>query len=337
MGPAPQIPLVVVGALRSGGSGKTSVTLELARESARLGMRPAILAYRLGPGRTGSGRTGSGGTGSRRTGSGREPGAEDPMEVLDHDDWRASSEEAVMLRRETGLRVFVTRDRSFAWRRLHESRFQAGGAFDILISDDGFQDPRLDGALRLLLTRPGERPGLFDLLPGGPFRETWTASARADLRLEGPYPHAENVTYGIPPAGGSFRSPPDHPPALIFRRRLILPPVFDRDRPWIVFCALGDNRPFLLDLAREGIHPVAVIPGRNHAAPPIGKLQAAALRHPEAGILCTGKDFLKLEAAGAHLPLRPVGQAITLDPEIMSAVKAYRLLFKNGYLVHYPR
>ena len=45
---SPRIPLVVVGALRAGGSGKTSVTLALARSLADRGMRPALLAYRLG-------------------------------------------------------------------------------------------------------------------------------------------------------------------------------------------------------------------------------------------------------------------------------------------------
>ena len=166
---SPRIPLVVVGALRSGGSGKTSVVLALARELSGRGLRPAILAYRLGPGDARSNRTG------------------DPLEIREDGDWRETSEEAVLLRRESGLRVFVTRNRASAWRRLHEDRFQADGAFDILLSDDGFQDPRLHGSLRLLLSAPGERPGLFDLLPGGPFRETRRAAARAHLRLEGPF------------------------------------------------------------------------------------------------------------------------------------------------------
>ncbi|GEM_PF-1714319 len=347
---SPRIPLIVVGALRSGGSGKTSMTLELARELAARGLRPAILAYRLGSGPGLASGQGSGSAASDRR--------EDPSEVRTDSDWRASSEEAVLLRRESGVRVFVTRNRAAAWRRLHEARFQEGGAFDILLSDDGFQDPRLRGALRLLLSAPGERPGLFDLLPGGPFRETRRAAARADLRLEGPYPEAfpapahpsdpsgpadgpapegkpagypQYVTSGIPGAAS-----PSGIPVFPFRRRLIPPPGFDHGRPWIVFCALGDNGPFLADLARLGIRPVAVITGRNHAAPPLKKLRAAAALHPDAGILCTRKDFLKLEAQGADLPLHPMGQALVLDPEIPDAVMAWRLLSGNRYLVHYP-
>jgi tetraacyldisaccharide 4'-kinase len=314
-GPVSVIPLVVVGALRSGGSGKTSVTLQLARDLANRGIRPALLVYRLG---------GSSG--------------EDLFEVEPDGDWRASSDEAVLLRRESGLRVFATRNRARAWRMLQAERFQAEGAFDILLSDDGFQDPRLDGALRLLLQAPGERPGLFDLLPGGPFRETWKAASRADLVLTGPLP--SEVTWPVPGDSLASRNPADSSasPAFspVFRRRPILPAGYDPERPWIVYSALGDNGPFLRDLARLGVRPVAVITGRNHAAPPLKKLQAAAARHPGAGVLCTRKDFLKFAAHGAHPPLFPVDQEMTLDPEIPEAVAAWRLLSANRNLVHYP-
>ena len=310
----PIIPMVVVGALRSGGSGKTSVTLQLARDLAARGMRPALLVYRLGR---------------------PDPGADaDPIEVDAEADWRATSDEAVLLRRESGLRVFATRNRARAWRILHEARFQAEGAFDILLSDDGFQDPRLDGALRLLLQAPGERPGLFDLLPGGPFRETWRAASRADLFLTGPL--SAGVTLPVPGGAAAAAPPAARTAGSAFRRRPILPAGYAAERPWIVFCALGDNAPFLRDLAGLGVRPVAVITGRNHAAPPLKKLQAAAARHPGAGVLCTRKDWLKLAAGGAHPPLFPVDQELSLDPEIPDAVAAWRLLSANRYLVHYP-
>ncbi|HKP96500.1 MAG TPA: tetraacyldisaccharide 4'-kinase [Fibrobacteria bacterium] len=296
-GSAPAIPLVVVGALRAGGSGKTSVTLELARILAARGCRPAILAYRMGPG---SGRS-------------RDP----VLEVRAGDDWRRTSEEAVMLRLDSGCRVFATRDRAAAWRRLHDADIQGRAPFDILLSDDGFQDPRLAGALRLLLIAPGERPGLFDLLPAGPFRETWAAAARADLILEGPYPRDE-VTSLLPMGG--FPAPVRR-----FGRDLLLPPGLDPGRPWIAYCALGDNRPFLRGLARAGIRPAAVVEGRNHAAPPLKILQACAARHPGAGIVCTRKDWLKLgPARAAGLPLFPVGQSVSLDPETVAAVEIHR-------------
>lgn len=318
----PGVPMIVVGALRSGGSGKTSVTLELARAFVGRGLKVAILAYRMGPGPLGRGG--------------------DLIEVAAGDDWRPVSEEAVMLRRDSGARVFVTRDRSAARRRLEDPEVHGGAPFDLILSDDGFQDPRLRGALRLLLTAPGERPGLFDLLPGGPFRETWRSAARADMILEGPHPAPVTSREPIRPVPPDERSAAPAAwaagarasasrPVHRFHRGLVFPPGFDKAGPWIALCALGDNGPFLRDLSREGIRPVAVVEGRNHGPLPVRSLAACRKRHPGAGVLCTRKELLRSEAPAE---LCPVGQAVFLDPGILAAAEAYLLRFRKGYLVH---
>ena len=261
------------------------MALALARDLALRGLRPALLAYRLGPG----------------DGSGT-----DPIEVGPDSDWRATSEEAVLLRRESGLRVFATRDRARAWQRLASLADGAGGeaAFDILISDDGFQDPRLDGAFRILLMAPGENPGLFDLLPGGAFRETASARARADLVLEGPW---SAPAPRIPDEPGTVTD--KLPNASRFYRRLVLPAGLDPVQPCIIHCALGDNRHFLADLGRAGIRAVAVVTGRNHGPAPLELLRAAAARHSGAPILCTRKEAIKLDGI-AHLRIQPVDQNV---------------------------
>lgn len=286
----PRIPLVVVGALRSGGSGKTSVTAALARHYRDHGCEVAVLAYRLW-------------SGSERGGV--------LHEVREDTPWRESSEEAVLLKRTTGARVFATRDRAAAWRAL-----EARGGFDLVLSDDGFQDPRLLGAFRVLLQAPGESPGLFDLLPAGPFRETRGAARRADLRLAGP------LRAGGPAAMGNPGDP------LAFRRRLVLP---DSAGPApAVFCALGDNRRFLADLAASGLRPAEVLDLADHAAPSPARLEALARRHPGAGILCTAKDFVKVDPAlAARLGVRAVDQEISVDGGAFAAV--------DRYLAGFPR
>lgn len=296
----PAIPLVVVGALRAGGSGKTAVTLELARQGRARGWNVAVLAYRLGRG---------GGILS---------------EVEADGDWREGSDEACMLRRLSGARVFVTRDRARAWRALHVLR-DAGGArpFDLILSDDGFQDPRLDGAFRLLLAAPGVRPALWDLLPAGPYRETWSARRRADLILAGPHDFSDGPRVSEAPG---------------FRSRTILPPDLDRTRPWALLCGLGDNAAFVAEMRRAGLEPALVLEARDHAVVPEVRILRAARRHPGLGFLCTRKDWIKLDAAfAARHGIVPVDREIALDPTVMEAIEAYRGRFPRTALVHYPR
>ena len=272
------------------------MTLALAQGLQLRGRRPAILAYRIGPG---------------------DGSSADPIEVFPDSDWRATSEEAVLLRRESGIRVFVTRNRARAWERL------AGGAvggepFDTLVSDDGYQDPRLPGAVHIALMAPGERPGLFDLLPGGPFRETVSAAARADLILTGP----ASVTDTLPGPG--------------FTRPMMLPDGWDA--PCIVHCALGNNQPFLEELRRAGVRILETVPGRNHGPAPLGRLKAAAARHPGAAILCTRKEGLKLAGVAGLPPVLVIDRETRLDAAAWQALEArLQLLPRNRYLVHYPR
>lgn len=303
-GSRPRTPLVVIGSLRAGGSGKTSVVAELARRYRDRGLAVAVLVYRLGPGTP-------------------RPAAPDLQEVLPGDDWRLASEEAVLLAREGCARVFATRHRLRAWRALDAL---PDGGFDLILSDDGFQDPRLAGAFTVLLAAPGESPGLFDLLPAGPYRETRRAAARARLILRGPE--------RLPAArAGGARGPAlsnlgdTSPPAAphVFRRRILLPPDLDPAGAWGVLCGLGDNRGFLADLAAAGVRVAAVLEVPDHAPAPEPQLAAFARRCAGAGILAARKDFLKLEA-GAALRHRilPVDQEILIGEGCFRAIDAYR-------------
>lgn len=292
-GPPPALPLWIIGSLRAGGAGKTPVVLELAKRLAARGARVGILAYRIGKPR------------ARDDASGR--GSDDLFEVFPDSDWRDASDEAVLLARESGARVFVTRRRDRAWRALAASE-----AFDVLLSDDGLMDARLAGAARIVLARPGERPGLFDLLPAGPYR--LTASTLAGLRAP------DQIGYG--PLEGD-ETPETLGASWGFRREALLPAGLDLEKTYWALCGLGDPAGFRRALERAGVRLAGLSAGPDHGLPDLEAARRAAREAGAAGFLYSAKDAIKLE--GRLSPGESagrVGEKVTFVPETPSLTEA---------------
>lgn len=147
-----QTPVVVVGNLVAGGSGKTPLVIALARALRSRGHAVGIVA------RGYAGRLG------KRAAQGV-GAASDPREVGD---------EAVLLAAVSGCPVVVARQRDRALELLHRRE-----RLDLILSDDGLQHDRLrrDAELVVLDARGlGNRR----LLPAGPLREPVSRLARVD-------------------------------------------------------------------------------------------------------------------------------------------------------------
>lgn len=86
-------------------------------------------------------------------------------------------DEQVLLEARFPGRVFAGRAFPQAWERA-----QAAG-FPCAVADGGYQDPRLDGGVKLLLWDEMPASGVDQLLPVGPWRERAPAAERADLVL----------------------------------------------------------------------------------------------------------------------------------------------------------
>lgn len=151
------VPVISVGNLTFGGTGKTPTVIALARELARMGRRPAVLTR-----------------GYRRVG--------DEQQVVIGPDPRQSAAEVgdeplEMARRLPGVPIVVDADRV----RGGAEALRLGA--DIALLDDGFQHLRLDRDLDLVLIDAGDPWGGRRLPPLGRLREPLKALERADAVL----------------------------------------------------------------------------------------------------------------------------------------------------------
>ena len=148
------VPVIVIGNLTAGGTGKTPATLWLAQALSERGFRPGIVSRGYG--------------GSKSTSPMRVDGASDPAVVGD---------EPVLLARRSACAVAVDRDRVRAARMLVDD-----GA-DLIIADDGLQHLRLGRDYEICVVDGQRWLGNRLLLPAGPLREPASRLQQVDQVL----------------------------------------------------------------------------------------------------------------------------------------------------------
>ena len=151
------VPVISIGNLTFGGTGKTPTVISLARDLVRMGRRPAVLTR--GYKRLDDGQVVVVGPDPKQT----------AVEVGD--------EPLEMARRLPGVPVIVDADRARGG-----AEAQRLGA-DVVLLDDGFQHLRLERDLDLVLIDAGDPWGGSRLPPLGRLREPVTALKRADAVL----------------------------------------------------------------------------------------------------------------------------------------------------------
>jgi len=147
------VPVVVVGNITVGGSGKTPLTAALTRALAERAWHPGIVSRGHG--------------GSRARGS--------PIVVAPDSDAREVGDEPVLLAR-TGIPVVVAADRVAAARALIEAHPQC----DVIVADDGLQHYRLARNFEIVVVDAARGLGNGWRLPAGPLREPAARLEEAD-------------------------------------------------------------------------------------------------------------------------------------------------------------
>ena len=147
-------PVIVVGNVTVGGSGKTPLVVWICEQLAALGAHPGIVLR------------GYGGSATRGSAA---------LLVTPAADAAEAGDEAVLLAQRTGRPVAVCRDRVRAARRL----LQEG--VDVIVADDGLQHLRLARDLELAVVDARRGLGNRRLLPAGPLREPAARLAQVDV------------------------------------------------------------------------------------------------------------------------------------------------------------
>ncbi|MEP6897460.1 MAG: tetraacyldisaccharide 4'-kinase [Rhodanobacter sp.] len=145
-------PVVVIGNLSAGGTGKTPLTMAVVDALRARGWRPGVVSRGYG--------------GSQR----------EPMLLSEfHSPAQVGDEPCLM--RASGIPVAVGRDRPAAARLLLEA------GCNVVIADDGLQHYRLARDIEICVIDGIRRFGNRRLLPAGPLREPVSRLARVDLRV----------------------------------------------------------------------------------------------------------------------------------------------------------
>jgi tetraacyldisaccharide 4'-kinase len=287
-------PVVSVGNLRVGGSGKTPIVQYVAQLLVAHGERPSILTR---------------GYGRRAAADGVTVVSDGSRVVADLDS--AGDEPLMLARALPGVRVLVSADRYLSG-TLAERRLGA----TVHLLDDGFQQLALARDVDLLLISEEDledRP-----LPAGRLRERLTAAAAADAAL---------VTAGYDSAADRIGRAIGVSPVFRVARAIGVPHAIDGARDSVVipsasrvFVVTGIARPerFVTDVASTGWEISGVLEFRDHHrfdARDVEKIAAGARAKGSAIVLTTEKDAVRLAACDLKgLPVASVPLIVSVEP-----------------------
>jgi tetraacyldisaccharide 4'-kinase len=284
----PGIPVIVVGNIVAGGSGKTPLVLWVAELLKSKGWHPAIVSrgYRRDNGRRTQGANGSTAPGAS--------GADDaPRAATIASDAAEVGDEPIILARRSGCPVWVGADRVAVVREIRSKHPDV----DVVILDDGLQHYRLRRDIEIAVV-DGRGFGNGFLLPAGPLREAPRRLKTVDAVVS----HGNSSVDGFKMVleGDTFHrmtDARDRRPASAFAGHGVH-----------AVAGIGDPNRFFLHLIKLGIQPIPH-PFPDHHPFTLRDLEFGG----DAPIVMTEKDAVKLRRAPhAHWWVLPV--TARLDP-----------------------
>ncbi len=290
------VPVISVGNITLGGTGKTPVVEKLSRMLKEKGLKPVIITR-----------------GYRRKKKG--------VFAVDvkNDNAQSAGDEAFMLARKTKVPVIVGKDRLAAI----EEGIRSFG-IDIAILDDGFQVKNLTKDVELLVIKEHGTLKNQELFPLGPCREPMQriCDAHAVLMNKGNFDgHEISFTSSIPRFNVRYK------PVYLYnvKRDLIAHYNFIKGKKVTAFSGLGDNRSFfnlLKDIGAGIVHEIEF--PDHHCYTNVDLKKCASFKDVEC-VITTEKDAVKI----AHMDVPENLFYLSIEPVIEDEKKLMDLLLKK--------
>ena len=305
------LPVISVGNLTVGGTGKTPMVAWLAARIAAEGHRPAVVSRGYG---------GSAGRGPLIVSRG-----EGPLCEPDH----CGDEPFLLARILRHVPIVVGSDRVAA------AEEAAGLGCRAVLLDDGFQHRRLARDLDILLLDASNPFGDYGVLPAGLLREPVSALRRADLvlitrcRRGENFPVIERAVRLYNPDAPIL--PAGHRPVGFFNAGGASIP---RPRRAIAFCGIGNPSRFRIDLEGQGVEIVEFEVYRDHHPYTTEEVRALRSRAAKmhAALITTEKDLVRLPESVLAPEEPPICTlriaADPFEPELM--MRAVRRVLERG-------
>jgi tetraacyldisaccharide 4'-kinase len=278
-----RLPVICIGNLTAGGTGKTPLALDLCERLRAGGLRPVVLTRGYGGSRAG------------------------PHWVAAGDRADAVGDEALLLGR--AAPTLVARDRAAGARFIERAQETAAVPADAIVMDDGLQNPQLAKDLSLAVVDGARGLGNGRVMPAGPLR--------APLAFQLALVHAIVVNEPAPGAGAAVA---ERLHGLFDGPVLRCATLAAGDTAWlqgrrvVAWAGIGVPQRFFALLRRLGAELVETVAFADHQpldAADARRLLALAAQHG-AALVSTEKDMARLQGAAALAELTAATQALPI-------------------------
>jgi tetraacyldisaccharide 4'-kinase len=280
-------PVVVVGNLTVGGTGKTPLVIYLAQQLTERGFTVGIVSR---------------GFGARAPGAGEGPHA--PRPVSTRSRWQEVGDEPLLLLHRAACPIIVGRDRVAAAGAL------VAQGIDVIIADDGLQHLALERDCEIVVIDGARGFGNGRVLPAGPLREPAARLSLADIVVVNGTPEHASLRQGVLPAGTLSMRLQLLPAQAVDGRALSAPLESFQGVALHAVAGIGNPARFFGELRARGLTII------EHPFPDHHPFTAADLSFAdELPVLMTEKDAVKCRSfASPRLWYVPVA-AVFSEPE----------------------